>query len=134
VTSLFFVALRLCDQVSEHSPSPAVDASENPRTAYPRPGVRRWWSASVLGPEMKRPPIRIRPANVAKDYSLLAPIPYILTMSVELAVSLISAAVALGSAVLTALLGAQAAMGRLQLKPRLKSSEQPGPNRRDARI
>lgn len=41
-------------------------------------------------------------------------------MSVELAVSLISAAVALGSVVLTALLGARAAEGRLQLQAEIE--------------
>ena len=41
-------------------------------------------------------------------------------MSVELTVSLISAAVALGSAVLTALLGARAAKGRLQLQAEIE--------------
>src|SRR5262249_49808154 len=41
-------------------------------------------------------------------------------MSVELAVSLISAAVALGSVVLTALLGARAAKGRLQLQAEIE--------------
>jgi hypothetical protein len=41
-------------------------------------------------------------------------------MSVELAVSLISAAVALGSAVLTAILGARAAKGRLQLQAEIE--------------
>jgi len=41
---------------------------------------------------------------------------YILTMSIELAVSLISAAAALGSVVLTALLSARTAVGRVQLQ------------------
>jgi hypothetical protein len=41
-------------------------------------------------------------------------------MSVELAVSLISAAVALGSVVLTALLGARAAEDRLQLQAEIE--------------
>jgi len=60
--------------------------------------------------------MRIRPGKPGKDYSPPGPIPYILIMSVELAVSLISAAVALGSVVLTALLGTQATKGRLQLE------------------
>ncbi len=69
---------------------------------------------------MKRPPIRLQPAKPPQRALPPAAIPYILTMSVELAVSLISAAVALGSAALTALLGARAAKERLQLQAEIE--------------
>lgn len=55
-----------------------------------------------------------------QELSALPLVTYILTMSIDLAVSLISAAAALGSVVLTALLGARTAEGRLQLQAEIE--------------
>src|ERR1022692_3333966 len=52
-----------------------------------------------------------------------ASVPQNLTMSIELVVSLISAAVALGSALLAALLGARAARGQLELQAEIERQQ-----------